>query len=180
MKAIVSDIEILKSLEPCCVSSYLKSKGWHERTRVPDEVSGWTRDTFSDDKLKIYLPLDPSFDDYPRRMYEVMEVLEKAENRSQLDILSELITIVHNVTVQGVVMQIDTPKKEHLNGEVTLVGVVVDKLRKIKTELKKHDYILAIKAYQERLIITCQGDLIKESNAFILKNPSNIILENIE
>ena len=42
-------------------------------------------------------------------MYEVMEVLEKAENRSQLDILSELITIVHNVTVQGVVMQIDTP-----------------------------------------------------------------------
>ncbi|MEO1432937.1 MAG: hypothetical protein AAFV71_28505 [Cyanobacteria bacterium J06633_8] len=48
----------------------------------------------------IYLPLDPSFDDYPRRMYEVMEVLEKAENRFQLDILSELITIVHNVTVR--------------------------------------------------------------------------------
>jgi hypothetical protein len=66
-----------------------------------------------------------------------------------------------------------------LNGEVILVGVVVDKLRKIKTELKKHDYILAIKAYQERLIITCQGDLIKEHNAFVLKNPSNIILENI-
>ena len=70
--------------------------------------------------------------------------------------------------------------KEHLHGEVQGVGVVVDKLRKIKTELKKHDYILAIKAYQERLIITCQGDLIKVHNTFVLKNPSNITLENIE
>ena len=113
-------------------------------------------------------------------MYEVMEVLEKADNRSQLDILSELITIVHNVTVQGIVIQIDAPLSEHLNGEVTLVGVVVDKLRKIKTELKKHDYILAIKAYQERLIIDCRGDLIKVQDVFVLKNPSNITLENIK
>lgn len=180
MKAIINDIEILNSLEPCQVESYLKSKGWHERTRVPNEVSGWTRDTFSDDKFKIYLPLDPSFDDYPRRMYEVMEILEKVENRSQLDILGELITIVHNVTVQGVVIQIDEPLSEHLDGEVTLMGVVVDKLRKIKTELKKHDYILAIKAYQERLTITCQGDLIKENNTFILKKPSNITIKNVE
>ncbi|NJL81141.1 MAG: hypothetical protein HC917_24390 [Richelia sp. SM2_1_7] len=59
------------------------------------------------------------------------------------------------------------------------LGVVVDKLRKIKTELKKHDYILAIKAPTERLIITCQGDLIKVQDAFVLKNPSNITLENI-
>ena len=59
MKAIVSDTEILKSLEPCQVESYLKSKGWHERTRVPDEVSGWTRDTFADDKFSYLFTIRP-------------------------------------------------------------------------------------------------------------------------
>lgn len=77
-------------------------------------------------------------------------------------------------------IQIDEPLSEHLDGEVTLMGVVVDKLRKIKAEFKKHDYILAIKAYQERLTITCRGDLIKENDAFILTNPSNITLKNVE
>ncbi len=77
-------------------------------------------------------------------------------------------------------IQIDEPLSEHLDGEVTLMGVVVNKLRKIKTELKNHDYILAIKAYQERLTITSQGDLIKDNDAFILKKPSNITLKNLE
>lgn len=61
-------------------TAYLLQKGWHERSHVPNQVSTWTRDTFSDDKLKIYLPLDQEFEDYPRRMSEIMEVLEKAEN----------------------------------------------------------------------------------------------------
>jgi hypothetical protein len=75
MKAIISDIEILKNLEANKVAAYLHQKGWHEKTNVPNQVSTWTRDTFSSDKLKIYLPLDPEFEDYPRRMSEIMEIL---------------------------------------------------------------------------------------------------------
>ncbi|MBD2777394.1 nucleotidyltransferase domain-containing protein [Iningainema sp. BLCCT55] len=130
--------------------------------------------------VKIQLPLDVDFDDYPRRMYEIMEVLEKAENRSQLDILSELITNTPNTTIQGIVMQIQTPNTNgKLSGKVTMIGVLVDKLRKIKTELSDHNYVLAIKAYQERLPILCTGDLIKENDTLVLKNPHNFTLGNL-
>ncbi|MEG4500599.1 hypothetical protein QUB05_26235, partial [Microcoleus sp. F10-C6] len=64
-------------------------------------------------------------------------------------------------------------------GEVTLLGLVADKLRKIQTLLADKDYILAIKAYQERLPILCSGDLIKDNNAFILKNPHNLTLDEL-
>ncbi len=83
MKAIVCDVDILSHLEPQKIEAYLQATGWHERDRIPDKVSIWTRDSFSEDKLKIQLPVDQDFDDYARRMYEIMATLEKAENRSQ-------------------------------------------------------------------------------------------------
>jgi len=170
MKAIVCDLDILSHLEPQKVEAYLQATGWHERNRIPDKVSIWTRDSFSEDKLKIQLPVDQDFDDYPRRMYEIMATLEKAENRSQLDIISELITTAPNSRIQGIVIQIQTPDADKLSGTITLMGVVVDKLRQIRIELFNHDYILAIKAYQERFSVVVAGDLIKENNAFMLKN----------
>lgn len=74
-------------------------------------------------------------------------------------------------------MQIANPNADKLSGEMTLLGVVVDKLRPIHTELANHDYILAIKAYQERLPVTCKGDLIKENNTFILKKPYSFSID---
>jgi hypothetical protein len=177
MKAIVCDGEFLSHLQPSAVEAYLQATGWHERNRIPDKVSVWTRDTFSEDKLKIYVPVDQEFDDYARRMYELMETLEKAENRSQLDIISELITTAPNISIQGTVMQIHTQNADHLSGKIIILGVVIDKLRKIQTELFNHDYILAIKAYQERLPIACTGDLIKQDNCFVLKNLRNLTLD---
>lgn len=32
------------------------------------------------------------------------------------------------------------------------------------------DYVLAIKAYQERFPVSCRGDLSKENNNFVLEN----------
>lgn len=45
--------------------------------------------------------------------------------------------------------------------------------------LVDQNYILAIKAYQERLPIRCTGDLVKEANHFILINPHKIEISNI-
>ena len=177
MKAIVCDREVLGHLQPLAVEAYLQATGWHELNRIPDKVSVWTRANFSENQLKIYVPVDPEFDDYARRMYELMETLEKAENRSQLDIISELITTAPNIQIQGTVMQIHPPNADQLSGKIVILGVVIDKLRKIQTELFNYDYILAIKAYQERLPIACTGDLIKEDNCFILKNPRELVLD---
>jgi hypothetical protein len=179
MKAIISDIEILKNLEPNKVASYLHQKGWIKKNNVPNQVSTWIRDTFASGKIKIYLPLDPEFEDYPRRMSEIMETLEKVENRSQLEILSDLITNACNITLQGMVIQIQAPNSDKLSGEITIYGVVIDKLQKIKTELNDIYYILAIKAYQERLPIVCIGDLIKDNDVFILKNVRNFAVDEL-
>jgi hypothetical protein len=179
MKAIISDFDILKHLQPQQVEDYLQTKGWHQHSRVFNKVSIWIRETYSEDKLKIQLPVDQSFDDYPLRIYEIMETLEKAENRSQVDILGELLTAFPNITLQGIVIQINTPNADKLSGEIIILGVVFDKLRRITTELADHEYIIAIKAYQERLPIICTGDLVEENNSFILKNPISFKIDNI-
>jgi hypothetical protein len=179
MKAIINDFDILRQLQPQQVETYLQTKGWYEHSRVFNKVSIWIRETYPDDKLKIQLPVDQSFDDYPLRMYEIMETLEKTENRSQIDILGELLTTAPNITLQGIVMQINTPNADKLSGEIVILGVVFDKLQKITTELADHEYIIAIKAYQERLPIICTGDLMKENNNFILKNSINFKIESI-
>lgn len=108
-----------------------------------------------------------------------MATLEIAENRSQIEILADLITSLPNITLQGIVMQIHTPNADKLSGEITLFGLVADKLQKIKTSLEDKNYILAIKAYQERLPILCTGDLIKDNNTFTLKKPRNLTLDEL-
>jgi len=81
------------------------------------------------------------------------------------------------VTVQGVVMQIQAPKTTELRGQITLFGAVTEQLCKIQIELTGRDYILAIKAYQERIPIYCTGELIKNNDVFILQNSDNFTLD---
>jgi len=154
MKATLSDVDVLKNLQPDAVEAYLQATGWQIKNCIPNQVSIWTRDTFGEDRLKIKVTLDMEFDDYPLGISELLNLLEKAENRSQIEIISELITKAPNITVQGVVMPIKTPNSDK-RGEITLLGLV------------ERDYIIAIKAYQERCPIICPGDLIKENNNFI-------------
>jgi len=171
MKAIINDVEILKHLQPKYIENYLQSTGWHQQKVIFNKVSIWIRDNHSETHLKIQLPVDQNFDDYSLRISEVMQTLEKTENRSQLDILSEIFTHAPNLTIQGLVTHIQTPFPDKLSGEVKIFGVIFDKLRQITTQLSDNDYILAIKAYQERSPILCTGDLVKDSNHFILQNP---------
>ena len=177
MIVTVRDPDILKTLEPPQVAGYLQKHGWQEQSRDADKSSIWTRKNEAGEDYEILLALKPEVSGFALRMYEVMETLEIAENRSQIEILADLITALPNITLQGIVMQIHTPNAHKLSGEITLIGVIADKLRKIQTSLADKDYILAIKAYQERLPILCTGDLIKDNNTFILKNPHNLTLD---
>ena len=67
-------------------------------------------------------------------------------------------------------MGINSPLGDKLSGEIILMGVVISKLQRIKTELFDRDYVEAIKAYQERSPVSCWGDLVKDDNGFCLKN----------
>ena len=182
MTALFPDVEKFKYIDPHQVEAYLIAHGWQQQQLRGDKASIWILDGF-----EILLPLKPEIIDFSRRMGEVVETLALAETRwsktapygaSQQEILSTLITIAPNTTIQGLITHIDTPNADNLSGEVTILGVILDKLRPIHTELADRDYILALKAYQERLTVYCTGDLIKENGTFILKNPHQFILDD--
>jgi hypothetical protein len=177
MNLTVQDNEILKKIEPQQLKDYLQAHGWYEDRPFLDNATIWLKQDADRGEFEILIPLRQSLGDYVPRIREAIETLEIAENLSQTEILSELFTAANNITIQGVVMQIHTPNADQLSGEITLLGVIANKLRKIKTELFNHDYILAIKAYQERLPLVVVGDLIKEKNAFILKNSHDLTLD---
>jgi hypothetical protein len=177
MNVSVRDAEVLKTIEPEQLKAYLQARGWYEDRPFLDNATIWLKQDASRGEFEILLPLKTTLGDYVARIREAIAILESAENRSQSEILSELLTKANNITIEGAVMQIHAPKTDQLSGTIVILGVVFDKLRKIQTELFNHDYILAIKAYQERLPITCTGDLIKEDSCFVLKNPRNLALD---
>jgi len=179
MNVTIRDIELLKNLEPDRISYYLESKGWKQAQKIGERAIIWRSGNLNPETPQIVLPLNCKLPDFPVSMNLMLETLEAIENRSQIEILADLITELPNTTIQGIVMQIHTPNADKLSGEITLLGVIADKLRKIKTELADKDYILAIKAYQERLPFLCTGDLIKENQTFTLKNPRNFTLDDL-
>lgn len=177
MNVTVKDVEVLQAIHPQHVAEYLEKHGWQQQNQIPDKVSIWKQKIEGDKQFEIILPLNHDIPGFPVSMSVMLETLEKAENRSQLEIIGNLITTFNNLNIQGVVLQIQHFNAEELSGTLVILGVVFDKLRKIKTELFNHDYLLAIKAYQERLPITCTGDLIKEDSCFLLKNPRDFTLD---
>jgi hypothetical protein len=173
MTAIFPDVEKFQYIDSRQVETYLVAHGWEKKQNQGDKAAIWTLDDF-----EILLPLKAEIIDFSRRMAEVIETLALAETKSQLEILGDLITNAPNTTIQAVVTHIATPNADKLRGEITLLGIVINKLRPIHTELVERDYILALKAYQERLPIYCTGDLIKENGIFILKNPHKFCLDD--
>jgi hypothetical protein len=178
MNVTIKDIELLKNLQPQQISCYLEAKGWKQVQKIDSRAIIWTSSDIQPEAPKIVLPLNSDLPDFPVSMNLMLETLEVIENRSQLEIVADLITEIPNAIIQGIAIQIHTPNADKLSGEITLLGVIADKLWKIKTELADKDYILAIKAYQERLPVLCTGDLIKKNQVFILKNSRNFTLDN--
>ncbi|MEZ2237190.1 hypothetical protein [Microcoleus sp.] len=170
MNVTIKDIELLKNLQPQQISHYLEAKGWKKLQQIDTRAIIWTSSDLKPETTQIVLPLNSTLPDFPVSMNLMLETLETIENRSQMEIVADLITGLPNTTIQGIVIQVHTPNADKLSGEITLLGVIGDQLRKIQTELADKDYIVAIKAYQERLPVFCTGDLIKENQVFILKN----------
>ncbi|MFS8117651.1 MAG: hypothetical protein ACMG55_04055 [Microcoleus sp.] len=179
MKFTVKDSQTLETIDLNKLKNYLQTHGWHQDQPFLDNATLWHKPTADGEELEILLPNRQNLGDYAARIREAIQTLENAENRPQVEILSDLLSSIPNKIIQGIVMQIHTPNSHKLSGEITFLGLVAGKLRKIQTSLADKDYILAIKAYQERLPILCTGDLIKDDNTFILKNPRNLTLDEL-
>ncbi|MEG3844346.1 hypothetical protein [Microcoleus sp. herbarium14] len=170
MKVTVKDVEVFKSLDVNVIITYLQKNGWHEHSRIYDNKGAiWVKKNDAGDVFDIGLPLTREFADYPARMGDAVKMLEMSENRSQLEILSDLITSLDNTEIQGFVVKVDREDGAEI-AKVVMMGFVVGKLQKIYLELKENDFNLAVKAYQERIPVTCGGDFVKEGGYFAVKN----------
>ena len=175
MIVTVRDPSILSNLDPMKLTAYLQSRGWLQESRVDDKESVWVISINDEeyDEFSITLPLNPKTRSYALRMAEILETLERAEGRSQLDILSDLVTNIPLVEIQGLVIRLT----EHKNaGNAIIMGFVVGKPQQIQIRLNEEDYILARMAYTERLVIESAGDLIKENGVFVLSNKRKFAL----
>lgn len=92
MKVTVKDIDVLKSLHPQQVAEYLQTHGWEQQQQIAEQASIWRKETGADEKFQLVLPLNQEIASFPVSMSLVLETLEIAENRSQLDILDDLLT----------------------------------------------------------------------------------------
>ncbi len=173
MIVTVRDPDILSNLDPQQITNYLEAQGWYQESEIDNKESVWVKTTNLGEEFDITSPLNPRIRAFALRMFEILETLEKAEGRSQLDILSDLVTSVPKTEVQGMVVRLS----EGTNTDrVTMIGFVLGKPRQIYVPLSKPEYDLARTAYQERLPVVCTGDLIKENGAFVLRNSRSFAL----
>jgi len=175
MIVTIRDPEVLSNLQPLQITKYLQSQGWHQdEPRPGDKASFWWFSNEDGDYFYIDVPLKTEYQDFPLRMSETLNTLEKVEKRSQLEILTDLFTTATNIEIQGVVIKL---QEEVAAGKVTMMGCVLGKLHKIYVDLAEPDYSIAIKAYQERIPVICSGNLSKEGEGFVLKNPRTFALQ---
>ena len=169
MIVTVRDPSILSNLDPMQITAYLQSRGWLQENQINNKESVWVVSINDEeyDEFSITLPLNPKTRSYALRMAEILEILERVEGRSQLDILNDLVTNIPNVEIIGLVIQLT----EHKNaGNAIIMGFVVGKPQQIQIRLNEEEYKLARMAYTERLVIESAGDLIKENGIFMLSN----------
>ena len=175
MIVTVRDPSILSNLDPMQITAYLQSRGWLQESRVDDKESVWVISINDEeyDEFSITLPLNPKTRSYALRMAEILETLERAEGRSQLDILSDLVTNIPNAEIIGLVIRL----AEHKNaGNAIIMGFVVGKPQQIQIRLNEEEYKLARMAYTERLVVESTGDLIKDNGIFVLSNKKEFAL----
>jgi hypothetical protein len=173
MIVTVRDPDILSNLDPQQLTTYLQARGWQQESKIGNSETVWVISTARGEEFDITLPLNSKTRFFALRMAEILSTLEKVEGRSQLDILSDLITTVPNTEIQGMVIRL--AERNH-PGNVTIIGFVVGKPRQIHLSLSESEFNLARTAYHQRLPVVCTGDLIKENDIFVLKRTSSFAL----
>lgn len=85
MRVRISDKQALLSISPAQLMAYLRSRGARHVDEFPGKAAVWS---YGDEELLV--PLATRFADYAARMADILASLEREEDRSQLQILTDL------------------------------------------------------------------------------------------
>lgn len=95
MRTSIRDIETLGAVRPLEMVAYLRAKGWQQAQKL--ERGAFWETEVNGQSLEILLPLDAKVRDFPYRIAEVLQTLEEAEGRSQLEIIEDVSTTCADV-----------------------------------------------------------------------------------
>jgi hypothetical protein len=168
MRTFADNPAILSSLTPNQLRAYLTTTHWTFAQPFLDHGELWVpqSDRFDPNPIaQILLPSSSSLGDYLPRIREALAVLEILEHRSQAEILLDILPIIPHFQTQGIITNLYEGARE---GRVTLMGVVLGKLRRIHLDLPDPIYETAIQAYRGRIPVTCQGSLRKQDETLDL------------
>ncbi|MCC7494308.1 MAG: hypothetical protein IT204_18265 [Fimbriimonadaceae bacterium] len=81
-------IASLARINPVDVLHYAKDLGWQRTTEVQPPWAAFTHPAH--EQLDLLVPLEPQYADYPRRLWEVVELLATADQRAPEQVLVDL------------------------------------------------------------------------------------------
>lgn len=89
MKATITDVVSLRALRPLEVATYLRSRGWQA---VHDDGNAviWR---LSEGHADVRLPSNDRYADFPLRMSELLKTVAHAEQRSELEVLRDILSV---------------------------------------------------------------------------------------
>ncbi len=90
MTTLAKDYDILQSIHPSTVASFLTSLGWREAFLNGDnKYSYWVKNSDEPGQVALLLPMDNTQLDYPLRMTELLQRLATLEQRTESEIVDE-------------------------------------------------------------------------------------------
>jgi hypothetical protein len=91
MKAVIQDKELLRTIRPLELTTYLRISGWRVSGET-NKATFWEHQTEAGETIEILVPRRTDFADFPTRISDALQTLAAVEGRSQLEILSDLTT----------------------------------------------------------------------------------------
>ena len=89
MKIAINDRAAFESLHPTDVAAYLNTTGWREIDHRAGFSSTWQR-AWKNESVELFMPLNRSIPDYVLRMAEAAKLIAAIEDRSELEVLTDL------------------------------------------------------------------------------------------
>src|SRR5262245_50020815 len=82
--------ELLRLVKPQQVRTYALAKGWLRVPGVNGDIALFNHPQAQWDQLLV--PMDEGFDDYDKRIFDVIQTLAGVESRMPTDVLNEVLT----------------------------------------------------------------------------------------
>ncbi|MBF0552339.1 MAG: hypothetical protein HQK60_17640 [Deltaproteobacteria bacterium] len=159
---IDEDVQAFRNAVPDGVSANLCEAlvglvDFHETQRSVEVSLTWSRSRPEPMNIpnKVVVPTD-----YVPILAEVVRIFKESEPQEDFQLIGQVVKLERD--------------SQSPVGKVTIQGWVEEKARRITLELDGSDYDIAVKAHTDRVNFSCNGILIREGSALVLKNHSNI------